>query len=141
VNKKARTRLIVAMSVLLVALIGGVLWWVVTQGDYSKRVADLKGGDLDGKSVRVSGRVQGPLSTPDASGYHFVIKDLEGSDETVAVVYNGQMPETFAVDVDVIVIGKYSAADHLITADRMETKCPSKYEGQSASPQPQSTQP
>ena len=131
-NKKVRTRLIVTMSVLLAALVAGVLWWIMTQGDYSKRVADLSQGNLDGKNVRVAGRVQGPVLAPDASGYHFAIKDLQGAPDTVNVNYNGQLPQTFAADVDVIVTGTYNASAHLITATRMETKCPSKYEGKSA---------
>ena len=49
------------------------------------------------------------------------------------VTYNGQMPNTFAAGVDVVVIGKY-ASPGVITADELQTKCPSKYKGQATSP-------
>ena len=55
------------------------------------------------------------------------------------LLYAGQMPNTFEPGVDVVVIGKYASNGALITADQLQTKCPSKYEG-SASPAAQSGQ-
>ena len=72
----------------------------------------------------------------DASGVHFTIEDLTGRPTTVRVAYAGQMPATFAAGVQVVVTGRYAAHGGLITADQMQTKCPSKYAGQ-ASPLPQ----
>jgi cytochrome c-type biogenesis protein CcmE len=69
----------------------------------------------------------------DAAGVHFAIQDLTGKQGTVNVLYSGQMPNTFDSGVDVVVIGKYAGDDALITADQLQTKCPSKYKG-SASP-------
>ena len=39
------------------------------------------------------------------------------------------MPNTFDAGVDVVVIGKYASNGALITADQLQTKCPSKYKG------------
>ena len=69
----------------------------------------------------------------DATGVRFTIEDLTGKTDTVNVLYSGQMPGTFDAGVDVVVIGKYASSGALITADQLQTKCPSKYEG-SASP-------
>ncbi len=75
----------------------------------------------------------------DAAGVHFTIEDLTGKSDTVQVIYSGQMPNTFDAGVDVVVIGEYAADGTLITADQLQTKCPSKYKGQ-ASPAAQSGQ-
>jgi cytochrome c-type biogenesis protein CcmE len=74
----------------------------------------------------------------DAAGLHFTLQDLTGKPDVVHVQYAGQVPATFGAGVDVVVTGKYAAAASLISADQLETKCPSKYESQ-ASPQAQST--
>ena len=60
---------------------------------------------------------------------HFTIQDLTGKADTVKVTYSGQMPNTFESGVDVVVIGKYCAADEYHHADQLQTKCPSKYKG------------
>ena len=138
VHKKARTRLIVATVVIIVAFIAGVVYLVATQGAYYRQVGELTSQNLDGKTVKVGGAVVGGSITRDASGAHFVIQDLTGKSATVKVTYNGQMPGTFGAGVDVVVTGSYSAASGVISADSVQTKCPSKYKGR-ASPQAQAT--
>lgn len=137
-NKKARTRLIVATIVLVVAFAAGVVYLMTKQGAYYRQVSDLSTQQLNGKVVKVGGAVIGDTITRDASGVHFAIQDLTGKPDKVNVTYAGQMPGTFAGGVDVVVTGAYSAAGG-IAADSMQTKCPSKYKGQ-ASPQAQATQ-
>jgi cytochrome c-type biogenesis protein CcmE len=136
-NKKSRTRLIVATCVIAVALVAGIVYAIFANGQYYVQVSDLTTKNLDGKQVKVGGRVVGAIGH-DASGAHFVIQDLTGKAETVKVDFAGQMPQTLASGVDVVVIGKYAAAASLITADQLQTKCPSKYKGQTP-PAPTST--
>jgi cytochrome c-type biogenesis protein CcmE len=50
----------------------------------------------------------------------------------VEVTYAGQMPNTFGEGVDVVVIGTYAAAAGVISAEELQTKCPSKYEGKAS---------
>lgn len=138
-NKKARTRLIVATIVLVVAFAAGVVYLMTKQGAYYRQVSDLSTQQLNGKVVKVGGAVIGNTITRDASGVHFAIQDLTGKPDKVNVTYDGQMPGTFAGGVDVVVIGAYSAANGVIAADSMQTKCPSKYKGQ-ARPQAQAAQ-
>lgn len=132
-NKKSRTRLLVATGVIVVVFIVGVVILVQRQGAYYRQVAELTTGQYDGKNVKVGGRVLDGTIERDAAGVHFTIEDLTGEQATVNVVYAGQMPNTFEPGVDVVVIGKYASNGALITADQLQTKCPSKYEG-SASP-------
>jgi cytochrome c-type biogenesis protein CcmE len=137
-NKKSRTRLLVATGVIVAVFIIGVVFLVQKQGAYYRQVSDLTTGQYDGKNVKVGGRVLDGTIKRDASGVLFTIEDLTGKTDTVKVLYSGQMPNTFDAGVDVVVIGKYASNATLITADQLQTKCPSKYKGQ-ASPAAQST--
>ena len=133
-NKKARTRLIVATGVIVVVFVAGIIYIVSQQGAYYRQVGELASGDYDGKNVQVGGRVLNGTITRDDAGVHFTIQDLNGASDTVKVDFSGQMPNTFAEGVDVVVVGKYSAEQGLIAADELQTKCPSKYEGQGTTP-------
>jgi len=131
VNKKSRTRLLIATGVIVAVFVVGVVFLVQKQGAYYRQVSDLTTGQYDGKNVKVGGRVIDGTINRDSSGVHFEIKDLTGKQAVVKVTYDGQMPNTFTSGVDVVVIGKY--ASNVLTADQLQTKCPSKYKG-SASP-------
>jgi cytochrome c-type biogenesis protein CcmE len=132
-NKKSRTRLLVATGVIVAVFIVGVVFLVQRQGAYYRQVSELTTGQYDGKNVKVGGRVLDGTIERDAAGVHFEIQDLTGKQGTVNVLYSGQMPNAFEPGVDVVVIGQYASNGALITADQLQTKCPSKYKG-SASP-------
>jgi len=132
-NKRSRTRLLVATAVIVVVFIGVIVYVTKTQGAYYRQVSQLSTGQYDGKNVKVGGKVLDGTIERDSAGVHFTIQDLTGKQDTVNVVYAGQMPNTFDAGVDVVVIGKYASNGALITADQLQTKCPSKYQG-SASP-------
>jgi cytochrome c-type biogenesis protein CcmE len=136
VNKKSRTRLLIATGVIVVVFVIGVVFLVQRQGAYYRQVSDLTTGKYDGKNIKVGGRVLKGTIARDAAGVHFTIEDLTGKSDTVKVTYSGQMPNTFDAGVDVVVVGKYASAGGVITADQLQTKCPSKYKGQ-ASPSAQ----
>ncbi|MFA4964240.1 MAG: cytochrome c maturation protein CcmE [Thermoleophilia bacterium] len=131
-NKKSRTRLLVATGVIVVVFVIAVVFLVQRQGAYYRQVADLTTGQYDGKNVKVGGRVVDGTIARDDDGVSFVIQDLTGKDATVEVTYDGQMPGTFEPGVDVVVIGQYASAAGVLTADELQTKCPSKYEGQAS---------
>jgi cytochrome c-type biogenesis protein CcmE len=137
-NKKSRTRLLIATGVIVAVFIIGVVFLVQKQGAYYRQVSDLSTGQYDGKNVKVGGRVLDGTIKRDSTGVRFAIEDLTGDSAKVNVLYSGQMPNTFDAGVDVVVIGKYASNGALITADQLQTKCPSKYKG-SASPAAQST--
>ena len=130
-NKKSRTRLLVATGVIVAVFVVGVVFLVQRQGAYYRQVSDLT-GQYDGKNVKVGGKVLQGTIRRDASGVHFSMEDLTGKTTTVNVLYSGQMPNTFNAGVDVVVVGKYASNGALITADQLQTKCPSKYKGQAS---------
>ena len=134
-SKRAQRRLIVATVVLVAVFAVAMVYVVASQGAYYRQVSALSTAD-NGRNVKVGGAVvHGPI-VRDATGVHFTIEDLTGRLTTVRVAYTGQMPATFAAGVQVVVTGRYAARGDLITADQLETKCPSKYAGK-ASPLPQ----
>jgi cytochrome c-type biogenesis protein CcmE len=139
VNKKSRNRLLVATGVIVVVFVIGVVFLIQKQGAYYRQVGELTTGQYDGKNVKVGGRVVDGTINRDDAGVHFIIQDLTGKADTVKVTYSGQMPGTFEDGVDVVIVGKYVAADGVVSADELQTKCPSKYKG-SASPAAQSGQ-
>ena len=136
-NKKARTRLIVATVVLVAVFAVGIVYVVSKEGAYYKQVSQLTSSS-NGQNVKVGGQVVNGTIVRNASGVHFMMEDLTGKPTTVKVDYSGQMPATFAAGVQVVVTGKYTAGGNSISADQMQTKCPSKYQGK-ASPLPQPT--
>jgi len=131
-NRKSRTRLLIASGVIVAVFIVGVVFLIERQGAYYRQVSDLSGGQYDGKNVKVGGRVLAGTIRRDDAGVHFEISDLTGKPDTVMVTYDGQMPNTFDAGVDVVVVGTYASAGGVITAAELQTKCPSKYQGQAS---------
>ncbi len=128
-NKKSRTRLLVATGFIVVVFVVGVVFLVQRQGAYYRQVSDLAAGQYDGKNVKVGGRVLDGTITRDAGGVHFTIQDLTGKPTPSRSRYAGQMPNTFDSGVDVVVVGKYASGDRTITADQLQTKCPQQVQG------------
>jgi cytochrome c-type biogenesis protein CcmE len=136
VNPQARRRLVIATLVIVAVFVAGVVYLIDAEGAYYRQVSELAGGGYDGKNVKVGGRVLDQTVVHDDAGVHFIIQDLSGEADTVKVDYDGQMPNTFGPGVDVVVLGTYveAAGGGLITADELQTKCPSKYEGKGTTP-------
>jgi len=137
-NRKARRRLLVATGVSVVVFVAGIVFLLVRQSAAYHHVADLN-STLDGRKVKVSGRVQAGSIVRDAGGLHFALADDRPEAQAsppVTVDYQGQMPAQFKDDALVIVVGTYGAAARAITAESLQTKCPSKYETRAASPVP-----
>jgi cytochrome c-type biogenesis protein CcmE len=132
VNRKSRNRLLLATGIIIAVFVIGVVFLVERQGAYYRQVSDLSSGQYDGKNVKVGGRVLDGSIERDSGGVRFTIRDLTGRTDTVTVTYSGQMPNTFAAGVDVVVVGKYASGG--ISADELQTKCPSKYEEQATTP-------
>jgi cytochrome c-type biogenesis protein CcmE len=132
VNRKSRNRLLLATGIIIAVFVIGVVFLVERQGAYYRQVSELSSGQDDGKNVKVGGRVLDGSIERDSGAVRFTIRDLTGRTDTVKVTYSGQMPNTFAAGVDVVVVGKYAGGG--ISADELQTKCPSKYEEQVTTP-------
>jgi cytochrome c-type biogenesis protein CcmE len=84
-----------------------------------------------GKGIRVSGYVSSGTIKRDesASSVGFLVYD-KNSDQTLPVVYQGIIPDTFGDDAEVVVEGNYRTEEGVLHANVLLAKCPSKYEAQ-----------
>jgi cytochrome c-type biogenesis protein CcmE len=136
VNKKARTRLLVTVSVLVVVGVVATIFIAYRQGTQYLHVGQLE-PSFDGQRIKVSGKVV-DITAKDAStgAVTFTMaEDRPGEPEkTVQVEYGKPPAGTFDTGVFVFVEGTYRASPGVIAAKSMQTKCPSKYEAQAQSP-------
>jgi Cytochrome c-type biogenesis protein CcmE len=79
-------------------------------------------------SARLFGTVKGEGIDKLGNGVAFHLEDKDNAAQTLRVVYEGAVPDTFKAGAEVIVEGKYVAEDRSFKADSLMTKCPSKYE-------------
>lgn len=99
------------------------------------RAADSSPHSYVGQRLRVVGFVgkkpveSRPMSTDSGTGtvHHFTVVD---KGQTLNVIFQDALPDTFRADGPVQVDGVYSAPG-VIEADHVLTKCPSKYEAES----------
>ena len=123
-RRRSPARLVIALSV-AAALAVFLLYTSIAGGG----TPQLRPSQLDGRDGRVSlvGRVVGRVDGREQAhtqGMRFTIRDVEGT-QTIPVVYRGSVPDLFARNRDVVVEG--SLRKGVFVADRLITKCPSKY--------------
>lgn len=117
--------------VIPVALIGvglGTLMTVaIIQGGVPElQVSGVAGGNWKNRELKVHGllasveRDQRPL--------RFTLKDKDDPSKLLPVFAELNKPDTFQLEYDVAVQGRYDAAEGVFRAEKIFTKCPSKYE-------------
>ena len=62
----------------------------------------------------------------DSTGFSFTLTDDKGNE--LAMSHNGVKPQNFEHADQIVVLGKYSLEKNLFEADKVLTKCPSKYQ-------------
>lgn len=125
-NTSAKRRLtLVGLIIVVVAI---VLFVVLGSGSTAQAlsVGQAASGQYDGKKVQVSGMVVDDSFTTQGSSTTFEVRDENGGDATLDVVYEGALPATFGNGITAICTGKVDGGT--LTASEMVTKCPSKYE-------------
>lgn len=126
----ARTIKIVVGAVVVAIAVGALIWVGVGRGSvYYYTVSELlaKGPT---QQVRVSGELVG--GTVDGLGtttLKFVLHDRTQATQTISVVYNGAIPDSFRdqPDAEVVAEGDLLAGGSF-AATNLTPKCPSKYE-------------
>ena len=120
-------------------LIGGIIIFLalaylgytgfMSGATYYYEVGELlaQGNSIYGETVRVNGQVApGSLEQESAGGIlRFTIIDVDG-EESLPVVYQGVVPDTFKVGNEVVVEGHLNSAG-IFQAHTLMSKCPSKY--------------
>jgi cytochrome c-type biogenesis protein CcmE len=67
----------------------------------------------------------------DSLGVSFNLMDKKESSRSIRVHYTGAVPDTFDPGVEVIVEGSFKPGSYFFRAQKLMTKCPSKYESES----------
>jgi cytochrome c-type biogenesis protein CcmE len=125
-------KIVISVAVVSVAL-GGLLWASTREGaEYYKYVDEVlsDAARYQGKRLRVHGDVvDGSLESDKASlRYRFKIASrAPRPPATISAEFHGIPPDTFKAGAEVIAAGVL-APDGRLLADKIETKCPSKYE-------------
>jgi len=126
---------IAATVVVAASAVSGLLWAALGEGaEYYKHVDEALASKarLLGKRVRVHGNVVETSLVHQAGtlDYHFVLESKAPREPATMVVdFHGIPPDLFKPGAEVIAAGVLSQ-DGQLKSDRIETKCPSKYETQ-----------
>ena len=124
---------IVISVVVVAAALGGLLWASTREGaEYYKYVDEVlaDAARYQGKRLRVHGDVvEGSLESDKASlRYRFKLASrAPRAPAVISAEFHGIPPDTFKAGAEVIAAGVL-ASDGRLLADKIETKCPSKYE-------------
>jgi cytochrome c-type biogenesis protein CcmE len=132
---RRRTAWKIVVTVLVSATaVSGLLWASLGEGaEYYKHVdeARVAGDRLVGKRVRIHGNVV-PGTIVQQAGtldYRFTLESKAPRDHaTMDVAFHGIVPDLFKEGAEVIAAGVLG--NGALKSDRIETKCPSKYETQ-----------
>jgi cytochrome c-type biogenesis protein CcmE len=121
---------IVVGAVVVAVAVGALVWVGVGRGSvYYYSVSELlaKG---PAQQVRVSGElVAGTVEGLGTTTLKFALHDRDQIDQTISVVYNGAIPDSFKdqADAEVVAEGDFGAGGSFV-ATVLIPKCPSKYE-------------
>ncbi len=103
---------------------------------YQVTVSDIVNGQEDyGEDfLMVPGQLVGGTTNFDGKNIKLTFTMTDGSAE-LPVVYNDVKPDNFEEATEVILEGYYDKAANVFRAEKLTTKCPSKYEAESTDSQ------
>jgi cytochrome c-type biogenesis protein CcmE len=139
VHRRTAWKILLTVVVSAVA-VSGVLWASLGQGaEYYKHVDEALASQsrLLGKRLRVHGHVVNGTLLHQAGtlDYHFTLESKAPREHaTMTVDFHGIPPDLFKPGAEIIAAGVLGN-DAMLRSDRIETKCPSKYETQTAKQQ------
>jgi cytochrome c-type biogenesis protein CcmE len=133
-NRRTAWKILLTVVVSASAVFG-LLWASLGEGaEYYKHVDEARAGQarLSGKRVRVHGNVvPGSIGHRDGTlDYRFTLESKAPRERaSMAVDFHGITPDLFKDGAEVIAAGVLGS-DGTLKSDKIETKCPSKYESQ-----------
>lgn len=126
-----KKRYVIGGAIVAVFLVIGGLSFLNSSVEY----ATLSKAEQSGKKVQVTGKwVQDMNTHYDTENNTFMFYMRDDEDRIAKVVLNGPKPNNFDIATSVVTKGRYE--DGVFHASEVLTKCPSKYEGESASEHP-----
>lgn len=78
-------------------------------------------------SVQIIGRLDKTYETVYENGY-MTFRILNDTEKSIAIKYKGIKPANFEEADQIVAIGTYSKSENIFNAEKILTKCPSKYE-------------
>ncbi|MDB5081384.1 MAG: CcmE/CycJ protein [Chloroflexi bacterium] len=111
-----------ALAIVVVAMQGSSVYYL-TIAEFHGKQASLAGD----KEVRLAGKVvPGSIARDERTKeVSFLAMDKVDATQTMKVVYNKIVPDTFKDEAEVVVTGTYT--NGVFSANEMLAKCPSKY--------------
>ncbi len=133
-DKKSNTPVYLALALLVFGGLGFLVFTGLSEdSSYFLNVSEALAMEPEKlSSARLFGTVH-PSEirvSPDKPGVAFILEDTENPGQTIRVLYQGAVPDTFKAGAEVIVEGRMNPSDHVFGANTLMTKCPSKYEKQ-----------
>ncbi len=130
-NRK-RTKIIIASFILAAAMVFLVVTGVknTSMRHFTPDVLIAHAQEVDNKSIQVDGLIAEGTTQWDPAKFQltFAVRDREGQASVNILYANRLRPDNFKDGGNVFVQGKYNAAENLIVASKLQTKCASKYE-------------
>jgi cytochrome c-type biogenesis protein CcmE len=86
--------------------------------------------EVDNKGIQVDGLISEGTTEWDPTKFQltFAVRDRDSKAEVNVLYANRIKPDNFKDGGNVFVQGRYNAAENLIVASKLQTKCASKYE-------------
>ena len=120
-----RNKKIIIFIAIMVLLVIAVL--SISDNIFSPYVTFKYAKENPAKYVQIIGKqAKDSKASQDISGFTFTLTD-ESNGELI-VFHNGVKPQNFEHAEQVVILGKYSLEKKLFEADKVLTKCPSKYQ-------------
>lgn len=130
-NQK-RTKIIIASFILAAAMVFLVVTGVknTSMRHFTPDALIAHAQEVDNKSIQVDGLIAEGTTQWDPTKFQltFAVRDREGQASVNILYANRLRPDNFKDGGNVFVQGKYNAAENLIVASKLQTKCASKYE-------------
>lgn len=116
---------IIIFTAALILLVFSIL--LISDDLFSPYVSFEEAKGMPGKNLQVIGkRLADSTVEHDDNGFKFTLVEEKG--DRLIAYHKGVKPLNFEHADQVVLIGKYSAEKQLFEADKVLTKCPSKYE-------------
>ena len=128
-QRKRKIRLVVALSV-AVLLSVALIYTSFTASTQAKEPSELFAAtpgtsyDMTGKVVKGSVEHQG-------NGIAFLVRDRDGSGQSLPVTYTGTIPDPFRGGREIVLTGEMKSGTFVGEPETLVTKCPSKFTTQS----------
>jgi cytochrome c-type biogenesis protein CcmE len=128
--KASKTKLIIGLFIIAGAIAYLIYTNFQTSFLYYFTVGEIaaKADELVGKRMRMAGRVGEGTLAHDRTSRTYLFSLTEG-DDSIAVTYQGTIPDTFREGADAVVEGLLIEPAKF-DADLVFAKCPSKYESE-----------